>query len=152
MWIFLLLYALAAWQDVKNRELDARLLTGFALLGFVRMVGLHLMGRAETTLPMQLAAFLVGTTMVLLSRVTGGALGVGDGLFLLVAAFYLCARELILMVLVGILVCGVLGGVVLIRGFWQGKDCRKLRLPLIPCMLPSVLFFVWLRLQAGGAK
>ena len=85
-----------------------------------------------------LLPLLPGLLALLLSRLTREALGLGDGLFLLIAGLYLQMSSMLLLLLSGILVGFLVSAFLLIHGHIHGRSMRKVSFPWIPCTLPAL--------------
>lgn len=85
-----------------------------------------------------LLPLLPGLLALLISRLTREALGLGDGLFLLITGLYLPMRSMLLLLLSGILVGFLVSVVLLIHGHIHGRSMRKVCFPWIPCTLPAL--------------
>lgn len=85
-----------------------------------------------------LLPLLPGLLALLISRLSREALGLGDGLFLLIAGLYLQMRSMLLLLLSGILVGFLVSAVLLIHGHIHGRSMRKVCFPWIPCTLPAL--------------
>ena len=85
-----------------------------------------------------LLPLLPGLLALLISRLSREALGLGDGLFLLIAGLYLQMRSMLLLLLSGILVGFLISAVLLIYGHIHGRSMRKVCFPWIPCTLPAL--------------
>ena len=85
-----------------------------------------------------LLPLLPGLLALLISRLSREALGLGDGLFLLIAGLYLQMRSILLLLLSGILVGFLISAVLLIYGHIHSRSMRKVCFPWIPCTLPAL--------------
>ena len=85
-----------------------------------------------------LLPLLPGLLALLLSKLTRGALGLGDALFLLISGLYIPTRSMLLLLLSGILVGFLVSAVLLIYGRIYGRSMRNVRFPWIPCTLPAL--------------
>ena len=85
-----------------------------------------------------LLPLLPGLLALLISRLSREALGLGDGLFLLIAGLYLQMHSMLLLLLSGILVGFLVSAVLLIHGHIHGRSMRKVCFPWIPCTLPAL--------------
>ena len=85
-----------------------------------------------------LLPLLPGLLALLISRLTREALGLGDGLFLLIAGLYLQMSSMLLLLLSGILVGFLVSAFLLIHGHIHGRSMRKVSFPWIPCTLPAL--------------
>lgn len=85
-----------------------------------------------------LLPLLPGLLALLISRLTREALGLGDGLFLLITGLYLPMRSMLLLLLSGILVGFLVSAVLLIYGRTHGRSMRNVCFPWIPCTLPAL--------------
>ncbi len=79
-WCWLLCLTVAAWEDLRTRQVSSVIL----IIGFAAgIVSLCSSGIGEHVL-----AGFIGLTMLGISKITGGALGEGDGWFYLFSACY----------------------------------------------------------------
>ena len=133
---FLIVLLYAAWQDVKCREISGRFLVIAGLLG-----GLFcfLTGR---DLKMTGMSVLVGGALLLLHRITQGGIGDGDGWFFVVTGLYLTATENLLLLLSGIIFCGIYSLTLLAVSFAGGGRIGKQKLPYRPYLLPAGLWLI----------
>ena len=93
-WFWLLGLTLAAWEDLRSREFPYWIFWFWLIPGLGNVV--------TDSVWKHLGAASVGTGMLLVSRVTGGALGAGDGLFFLLSACYLDLQETVLLFLMAL--------------------------------------------------
>lgn len=94
-----------------------------------------------------LFALLPGAALLLFSRISGGSLGSGDGLFFLLSGAALGFQNLLLLLVLSLLLASGYSLIVLAAGAMRGKDVRKQRIPLLPfTVLPAFLCI----LQASG--
>lgn len=95
---------------------------------------------SSAVLPIRTALLplLPGLLALLISRLSREALGLGDGLFLLIAGLYVPMRSMLLLLLSGILVGFLVSAVLLIYGHIHGRSMRNVRFPWIPCTLPAL--------------
>lgn len=94
-----------------------------------------------------LLPLLPGLLALLLSKLSREALGLGDGLFLLIAGLYVPMRSMLLLLLSGILVGFLVSAVLLIYGRIHGRSMRNLRFPWIPCTLPALCAIAYAQFQ-----
>lgn len=137
--------AAAAGADLKSREIPLWLFPAGCFPGLLFLAdSLKIYGWSGF-----LAGFAPGIALLLLSHASGGAVGMGDGLFFLGAAFYLSPAGSIALLFLGIFLCGLFGAGVAVRGFFHGRGTRGCRVPFLPFLLPAfgiLLFFG----HAGG--
>lgn len=95
---------------------------------------------SSAVLPIRTALLplLPGLLALLISRLSREALGLGDGLFLLIAGLYVPMCSMLLLLLSGILVGFLVSAVLLIYGHIHGRSMRNVRFPWIPCTLPAL--------------
>ena len=79
----------------------------------------------------------VGGGLLLLSRITNEAVGKGDGWFFLVSGIYLGAVKNLVLLAGGLGVCFLLSVVLMFKGILQGTDRGRLRIPLLPFLIPA---------------
>lgn len=125
----------AACQDLKEKTISVRLFMGFGL------AGLCLWAIEGGTLASQLLSFLPGAGVMLLSLITRGEVGAGDGCFFFVSGFYLPLITNLKLLIYGLLFSGLYCAVIYIAGFLKGRNKGKSTVPFIPFLVP-----VWLGL------
>ena len=139
-WIFTVLLLTAAVQDLKSRKISGVLLAAGAGTGILvcaaRWLGMQESVQKTSDLTLHVLRFLPGAVLLFLSRVTGGNVGAGDGLFFLTAAFYMNGEKLIILLSGGLFFCSIFAAVLLLWGKAKGVDMRKKRLPFLPFLLP----------------
>lgn len=126
-----LLTVLAA-EDASEQRIDGRWLLLPVLLGFTAV----LFDRPGSSGPEQAAALLPG--LFLLAGACGGGIGSGDALTFLSLGFWLPAPVCLRLLLRTLLLAGVQGAVIWLRG-GRKKDLLTVRLPLLPWVLAAWL-------------
>ncbi len=127
-YVWLLGLTLAAWEDMKYRQVSFLALVLLLVPGIWNLWCVWNQGTAEVGL--YLAAAVVGVGMLLLSKATRGAMGEGDGLFFLVSACYLDIGEICILFLGSLGICCVWGVLLTLRG------SRKTAIPFLTCAWP----------------
>ena len=139
--LFLLFLGIAAWQDLRTRSISLEVLTAGAAAGMAVCV---LEGRGLE----EIVPAIPGIALLLINRFAGGIIGEGDGLFFLVAVFFLEWKEIVLLLISGQFFCGIFGlamavSVMTIGG--RNGNLRKMRLPFLPFLLPTALWMAVMR-------
>ena len=98
-WFWLMCLSVGAVEDIRSRCISGKLL---AICGAAGMAAAWWSGLAA-----HVPGLLAGLTVLAVSRLTKGAVGAGDGLFLLASACYLTAGEIWLFLLGGLAVSWV---------------------------------------------
>lgn len=137
--IFLgVLFLIGTFFDIKFKALPKWFLTvaflcSLILYAFVKPVPLWEM----------VGGIIIGGVMLVISYITKGALGFGDGLFLIIAAIHLGVEKVIAILTFGLFLSAIFSVILLILR----KVSRKTALPFVPFMALGYLFtFV----EAGG--
>lgn len=152
---FLLVLAVASWQDLRGRSIKVWVFAGFggagAVLRCIQLmleIGMACQGKdmyracclmGERLFDMGLA-MAIGTGLLYLSWVTGEAVGRGDGWFFVISGLYLGAVRNLLLLAGGLGACFLMCLLLVIRNMAQGRpvrEIRRLRLPFLPFLLPS---------------
>ena len=121
---------LSSVSDLREHEIDLKVLSLTVLTG---LAGFFLMGfPSAADLP---GRFLPGAFLLLLSLLSKGAVGGGDGLVLLVLGFFLTGREVFYTFFLASLLGGAAGVVLLIK---NRKD-KKAEFPFVPAFLGGLL-------------
>ncbi len=134
-WWWLTGGTLAAWEDIRSRRFSLRLLLIWTVSGIGFMCLLS-EGAMFPVLVRFAESSIVGVSLLLLSRITRGAIGKGDGLFFLMSAFYLEVEEVTVMFLGGLGI-GCIWGAVLRMAF-----TKKNTIPFLACIWPVGFWLV----------
>jgi hypothetical protein len=89
-----------------------------------------------------LLRFLPGCLLLGLSFLTKGALGIGDGLFLVLSALFLSFREILILLLIGIFVSAIVSILMILPAHFRKKSLQHKTIPFIPCMLPALILLL----------
>lgn len=114
-----------AVQDLQRRKIGVIV----SVIAACTAAGLDLLllFRAPAEILPYLAGLVPGAMLLLLSAVSGGAAGAGDGVCFLILGAFLGARKTWILLMIS-LVCAALGG-----GMWMalGRAGRKTKLPFL---------------------
>ncbi len=111
--IFGLFLLAAAWQDFWMKAVDRRVYLGFgaaAVVWNLAVLGAMLAGQgpgAGAMVRTRLMSMLPGAGLLVLSRVSRGSIGVGDGWFFLVSGLLLDASRNLALLCCGVMLCGL---------------------------------------------
>ncbi len=143
--LFLLFFLLCALHDGRRRTVPAGLFRIFLGIGIpvwlLRLFNVLQSSASAAQLSELLLSFLPGLLLLLLCQLTRGAIGSGDGLFLLVGGCYLPLTGLTLLLLTGIFLSGLAAILLLSLGRFLRRSMRHYSIPFIPCMLPGFCLF-----------
>lgn len=149
---FLMTLSIGAWQDMRNHRIKLSLIMMSGAAGAVlrcmyimlevavryQISGSHLpFGFIAVQFKDTAMAMAIGGGLLLLSRITNEAVGKGDGWFFLVSGIYLGAVKNLVLLAGGLGVCFLLSVVLMFKGILQGTDRGRLRIPLLPFLIPA---------------
>lgn len=117
-------------EDVRKKRI---LLGPVFILGIVGLI-LHLYYRNISVCNM-LAGCLIGVILLLVSKLTGGKIGIGDGLILIVTGIYLGYEDNVMLFMYGLLFCGIWSLPLLVLKKKKGSD----EVPFVPFLLLAYL-------------
>lgn len=137
MILFFIYLCCAACQDIYRRELDFRFLICFGLLGVLNCL------TQEKSLILTGVSVAEGVGILILSRLTRGGVGEGDGWFFVISGLLLGPEENMALLLSGLALCGVFCLVLVTVAFVRGKGVRKLRIPFLPFLLPAGIWMAF---------
>lgn len=138
MKIFLLFLFGAAWQDARRKKISASLLWGFGLAG---AAGCIIFQRDPALVFMSAA---VGGGILILSRITEGGIGEGDGWFFVVSGLFLNPWENLLLFLSGLFLSALCGLLVLAVSFLSQTSMRGQRMAFLPFLVPGGIWIALL--------
>lgn len=125
---------LCSYSDIKRREIYIKPAVVLILSGIVFAA---LQGKESL-----ISAFfgaLTGVALMIISRLTKGAIGAGDGLVLIVTAFYQGFAGNVGMLLLALFLSAVVSATALIIR----KVKRDYELPFVPFMLAAFIIQIW---------
>ncbi len=122
--------AVSAYRDWKEKQIYLYLPAGALVLGLI----LHILCR-ERALTDMLAGAAVGIVMIMIGWATGEAVGIGDGLMLVVSGIFLGFWENLCLLMTALLLVGAAALLLMAVGK-KGKDYR---LPFLPFLLTAYL-------------
>lgn len=147
--VFVLYLITAAWQDLRSRTIRTNVFMVFGIAGILMRLGQLLAecrgagqwrnGLADTGL-----ALLIGAGLLSLSAISGQAVGMGDGLFFMVSAFYLGLWQNLALLMGGLLLCFLYCGGLLLWGCAHHIRVGTYRVPFLPFLVPVGIGLVWL--------
>lgn len=136
--LFLIFLAVAAWQDMRDKEIDAWLYVVFGgLIWFGKLCfdgPVELWREAVNAVP--------GIALVLLSRLSGGAVGEGDGWFFVVAGVALGVRNAVALFFISLFLCCLWCAGMAVWGWRRRISVRRKTVPFLPFVLPAVLWIL----------
>lgn len=120
--------AMCSTQDIKTKRIHVNPILAFGILGVL----FHILWRIPS-MESLLLGMVVGAVILLLSILTGGKIGAGDGVLLMVTGIYLGLEQNLQLFFWGLMLCGLwaLGLIVLQR------SSRKDRIPFVPFLLAA---------------
>lgn len=136
LWMVLLI--VAAYQDFRERQVSVMwMVCGAAagMIGCCLMAGERYQDMLETGIDAERVGLLmdvvkiqmvrigkaagIGVTLLILAKLTGGAMGGGDGLFFLMSAFYWDWKELLVLFLETLAISSAWGMALLMKRQWN---------------------------------
>ncbi len=124
--IFLLFAFISAWQDIRHRGIPVYLLLIFASAAMFN-------GFATGMFPACLSGSLVGLALLLISYLTHGAIGGGDGWFFAVSGLLLSLSENFCIFTASVFLGGIFSlFIFVIQRLKNGRYAGKDTLPFIP--------------------
>lgn len=127
----LIFMAAAAYQDWKEKQISAGIFLVAAFCGIFLQIGVQ-----KESVWSILAGISVGLMLLLLAWITGGSVGTGDGMMLMVSGIYLGFRENITLFLLALIMAGVVALLMIVIK----KKGRNYRMPFVPFVLAAYLF------------
>lgn len=164
LWMVLLI--VAAYQDFRERQVSVMwMVCGAAagMIGCCLMAGERYQDMLETGMDAERVGLLmnvvkiqmvrigkaagIGVTLLILAKLTGGAMGGGDGLFFLMSAFYWDWKELLVLFLETLAISSAWGMALLMKRQWNRAGTPSVRwketIPFLTCCLLPGIIQVW---------
>lgn len=114
-----------AWMDLKKKQVSLAVIGIFSAAGLIWAI---CTGKISWQF---FIPAVIGTFFLLISIMTKGALGMGDGWIMMALGTVLNVEEFLLMLFAGMLCCAVWAGILLIV-FRKGKNTE---IPFVPFLL-----------------
>lgn len=121
----MLLLVFNSWKDIRKKEVSLWTILMFAVIGVIRSACV------EGINVRRLAAIGIGGMVVVLSVLSKGEVGMGDGLLLMAMGTVLSAKQLLGTLLIGLFCCCIWGLILL----FLPKTGRKTEIPFVPFLL-----------------
>lgn len=144
--VFTAFLCTCAWEDFRKKKISVLFLWAAASVAAAWTAGYYMilldwadMNEAHLWLAMRGAALIPGVLLLILSKITNGAVGQGDGFFFLVSGMYLGFWNNIALLLFGLLFCSFWGMGMLIYGMFEKKRVKNIRLPFLPFLVPAAV-------------
>lgn len=135
---WLLCLTIAALEDLKTRQISLILLLAGTIPGIWNLC------RHSSDISAHLWAALTGIFMLILSRITEGALGEGDGWFFLFSALYWDAGKVMLLFLGGLVIGCIWGAGLFMHRRWRGNPKElNASIPFLTCVWPVGVWMVF---------
>lgn len=128
--MLLAVLAVSAYRDWREKQIYLYLPIGALILGLIW----HLVCRERALEDMLLGA-VVGLVMIIIGKVTGEAIGIGDGMMLVVSGIFLGFWGNMCLLMTALLLVGCVALFLIVIGK-KGKDYR---LPFLPFLLVAYL-------------
>ena len=138
--VLFLFAAVCAAEDIKHRSISLRTFIAGGALGSLLyiMQNIALNIGAVQAAGELLKALMPGMVVVIISILTSGAIGIGDGLFVLICGFYTEAKKLFLIFAAAWFLCALVSLFMISLDFTAHKKSKK-PLPFIAFMLPMFI-------------
>lgn len=130
VWTLLGLLGICSIEDVRKKEIQVYVVLTFGIVGVILRLFYQ-----NVTMKNMIFGMAIGVVMMLVSLVTSGQIGLGDGLLLTVTGIFLGAYGNAMLFLHGLLFAAVWSLVVLLI-FRRG---RKTKIPFVPFLLIAYL-------------
>lgn len=122
--------AICTAQDIKRKQIRLNVVLGFGILG----IFFHMLWRMQSIENLLLGMSL-GVALLLVSIATGGKIGAGDGVLLIVTGIYLGLKQNLELFFCGLFLCGIWALGLLVLRKRSRKDC----IPFVPFLLASYI-------------
>lgn len=133
-WFWFLCLTIGAVSDVRDRSVSGWLLIVCGIGGLTGWRGGEAAGH--------LAGAAAGLGLLAVSRITKGAVGTGDGVFILASAGYLKTEEIWGLLLGAMGISWIWSMILILYGAWTRKDIYKDTIPFLACMWPVGLLIL----------
>lgn len=132
--------AVCAAEDIKHRSIRIKTFIAGGVIGLLLyiMQNIALNTGAVQAASELFKALMPGMAVVMISIITGGAIGIGDGLFVLICGFYTEAKILSLIFAAAWFLCALVSIFMITLDFTAHKKSKK-PLPFIAFMLPMFI-------------
>ena len=117
-------------EDIRKKQIRLNPVLMFGIIG----IFFHMLWRVQS-IENILLGMSVGVVLLMLSVLTGGRIGAGDAVLLIVTGIYLGLEQNLQLFFSGLLLCGIWAlGLLVLR-----KKSRKDSIPFVPFLLASYM-------------
>lgn len=141
MMIFLGFLLLSAAMDIKEKALDSRFLI---IMGLMGILSGGISGFGGRNLWEILLSSGIGFLLLLLSKLTGGGIGEGDGWFFAASGLFLSAGKNMSLLLSGLFLCSIYSLGVAATACFRGKRSQK-SFPFLPFLIPGGVWVICMK-------
>ncbi|MGN0343584.1 MAG: prepilin peptidase [Lachnospiraceae bacterium] len=121
---------LCSAEDIRKKQIRLNPVLMFGILG----IFFHMLWRIQT-IESLLLGMSVGVVLLFLSVLTGGKIGAGDAVLLIVTGIYLGLEQNLELFFCGLMLCGLWAlGLLVLR-----KKSRKDSIPFVPFLLAAYM-------------
>ena len=144
--LIITVYALkCAYDDFKKRGIDVKLSIAAGILGLIVCLIADTQNGDWHVIKGMSAAIVPGAVLMLLSYISNGSIGLGDGVFILICGLYMSFNSVLAATLATWMICAFIGLFFVIRDVGKRKNRS---IPFVTAMLPAILLVSILRLKA----
>ena len=130
----------AAFQDLRTKDVSV---WKFWVFGCAVMIAAWFHGNFEIAgLPERAGSMGIGAALLLVSKISGGSIGEGDGWVLLITGMALGFWNNFALLLYGLLFSSCFSLGLVVWGFFLHVDIRKKTIPFLPFLLPAGIWMV----------
>lgn len=148
--LFLCFLLAAAWQDLRNKQVDVCIFVVFGAAAAVLGVVQWLVLGEDYSVPGHLAGCALGGILLAAGIASRGGIGTGDGWFFLVSGLMLGFWENLALLCYSTLCCGIfcLGYFVWCR-IQKGENAGKRTVPFLPFAVLPGIWLVFCEMSGG---
>lgn len=133
---FILFITICAWEDLRYRRIR---IIWYILFG---LIGICLNAAQESIFWSWMTAAWPGGVLLILSKLTDGAIGTGDAWLIIVSAFYINAGQLLLIVGIAFFLSFIWALFLCVLFMIQGRNAAKKNMPFAAFFLFACILLI----------
>lgn len=140
VWNSVLFTVVSLWLAVEDLRYRSVSLWGISALALVGGSGVILEGRMAADVA---GGLVTGAVLVAFGKAVNGAVGSGDGLYIMAASLSLGFWGSVQLLCYGLVLCAVFAAIYFLWGQMKGICVRNREIPFLPFLVPVGVWLIW---------
>ena len=138
--ILILFMIICAISDIRTKSIDIRIFIAMYIVEFIWYMYANAFG-----IHLEIASLMIGASLgiflIIISKISRGAIGIGDGMFFIASGIACGSYRSIYMFICTMTLSAICSLFIIMWGIFQKKSMRGKQMPLIPLTIPA---YIWM--------